>query len=259
MVSTITKHAFNVLQSGSLKEGLLTPERQHTIVELIAESSLLDGMVLMDLMAEFCSINDLKVLNINYKQFTPIGFSFVVVLEQGHFAGHSWPEDGYLHLDLFTHSKEELNKENIETSLKTLLNPDQMRIFDLDYHPQTDSVDSWIPARVIINTPVVDFDPPLMHHSVVELSVQTDCDLEDAICNFCDRMDLHVVNQLHLNNSSVFVLEESHLVGHYCQELGYIHLDMVTCTQEPTNLMQVSVLCSELFQPKSISVFGVEY
>ncbi len=41
-------------------------------------------------------------LNYAYHQFEPRGVSATVLLAESHFSLHSWPEDGYMALDIFT-------------------------------------------------------------------------------------------------------------------------------------------------------------
>ena len=38
----------------------------------------------------------------SYKQFEPYGASGIILISESHISGHSWPEKGYLALDIFT-------------------------------------------------------------------------------------------------------------------------------------------------------------
>ena len=46
------------------------------------------------------------VINSMLHQFSPIGVSGVVVIAESHIAVHTWPEHGYIALDIFTCSAE---------------------------------------------------------------------------------------------------------------------------------------------------------
>ncbi len=47
-------------------------------------------------------IIDLTVVNTTIHEFSPIGVSGVVVIEESHIAIHTWPEHNYVAIDFFT-------------------------------------------------------------------------------------------------------------------------------------------------------------
>lgn len=46
------------------------------------------------------------IVNSTFHRFSPVGVSGVVVIQESHFAIHSWPEHAYAAIDLFTCSDE---------------------------------------------------------------------------------------------------------------------------------------------------------
>jgi len=130
-----------------------------------------------------------------------------------------------------------------------------MRIFNLDLREEVQSV--W------------DKNIPVMHHTIIEVIVNDrnkiiDENLENQITSFCKTMNLNIVsNQSYQFQpqgiSSVFILEESHLAIHSWPERNYIHIDMVTCTKEDTNLIKLLETLSNLFGKMNIRIISLKY
>lgn len=55
---------------------------------------------------EAARIMELTVINTTIHSFSPIGVSGVVVIQESHIAIHTWPEHGYVAIDIFTCSPE---------------------------------------------------------------------------------------------------------------------------------------------------------
>lgn len=60
---------------------------------------------LREVFNSICRELELKVVNRFVHKFSPEGISLIYVLSQSHLAVHTWPEAGYLHVDVFTCSK----------------------------------------------------------------------------------------------------------------------------------------------------------
>jgi S-adenosylmethionine decarboxylase len=113
------------------------------------------------------------------------------------------------------------------------------------------------------------FNLPQIHHTIIEIvtDAKSEIDGERLISNmleFCNNMNLSVVQITHhqfqpQGISAVAVLEESHLAIHSWPELGYIHFDLVTCTQLPTNLDHCLFEITKIFKTDNIRVLGLEY
>jgi S-adenosylmethionine decarboxylase len=64
-----------------------------------------------------------------FHQFSPQGVSGVVVIAESHLSIHTWPEQGYAALDVFTCGDKQMG-ENIIRNLIDSLNPGE---FDIQY------------------------------------------------------------------------------------------------------------------------------
>jgi len=51
---------------------------------------------------EAAKIMELTVVNTTIHSFSPIGVSGVIVIKESHIAIHTWPEHGYVAIDIFT-------------------------------------------------------------------------------------------------------------------------------------------------------------
>jgi len=69
------------------------------------------------LMEDLVSTFRLSVLNSSYNQFAPHGATGVLLLEESHLSIHTWPENEYIAIDLFS-CKEVEKVDEIEEILK---------------------------------------------------------------------------------------------------------------------------------------------
>jgi len=69
------------------------------------------------LMTDLVSTFNLSVLNASYNQFAPHGVTGVLLLEESHLSIHTWPENGYMAMDLFS-CKQIPNIDKIDQVLK---------------------------------------------------------------------------------------------------------------------------------------------
>lgn len=119
-----------------------------------------------------------------------------------------------------------------------------------------------------LNSPDIEYTAPYIEHWVLQLhGVSPDkLDDTDRLVTLLNRS----VKELGLTRvsdhshyfgpgvSTVIILAESHLSAHTWPELGYMHVDAVTCVKKlnQTNLQQVF---SRLFQPKRLQMDQLEY
>lgn len=69
-------------------------------LDLLTNPSLLE-----DMFKQICKDLGLNVINNFFHKFKPAGISLVFILSQSHLAVHTWPENSYIHIDIFTCSK----------------------------------------------------------------------------------------------------------------------------------------------------------
>lgn len=111
------------------------PIINHTVIEARGLSSdFLDSNSLLKKYLDlFCSDVGLSIVERRVHKFTPIGKTVFYVLEESHVSMHTWPESGYLHLDLVTCTKDELTPLDIATSFNKRFSPSHMRHIKLMY------------------------------------------------------------------------------------------------------------------------------
>ena len=111
------------------------PIINHTVIEARGLSSnFLDSAAKLKKACNlFCEDISLSVVERRVHNFTPIGKTVFYVLEESHLSIHTWPERGYLHLDLVTCTKDELTPLEIATSFSKHFSPSHMRHIKLTY------------------------------------------------------------------------------------------------------------------------------
>ena len=81
---------------------------EHILIELYkCDKDLLDNSSLLEeIMLKAAVIANATVVKSIFHNFSPQGVTGVVVVEESHFAIHTWPEHNYAAVDLFTCSEE---------------------------------------------------------------------------------------------------------------------------------------------------------
>lgn len=81
---------------------------QHILIELYQcnVQKIDDQDYLEKALCKAAEIAGATIVNSTFHRFSPYGVSGVVVIQESHFAVHSWPEHGYTAIDLFTCSDE---------------------------------------------------------------------------------------------------------------------------------------------------------
>jgi len=76
----------------------------HLLVELYdCDSSLLDDIDLVrDLLIDVTESIQCNILHTFFHKFSPKGVTGVVVISESHLSIHTWPEEGYAAIDIFT-------------------------------------------------------------------------------------------------------------------------------------------------------------
>ena len=111
-----------------------TPILRHAVIEGggIAVHKLEHNQLITEL-EKFCKKLGLHIVQKLNHQFLPQGKSIVFVLSESHLAVHTWPEKGYIHIDLVTCGKKETRSLKFITEFKTIFSPAYVRLLKLRY------------------------------------------------------------------------------------------------------------------------------
>lgn len=116
-----------------LKKGKAGPDELPTVgFQIIAEfygirqELLTNAPLLTDILKRGISSSQLKLDELFVKEYTPFGLSIIAILVESHCHLHTWPEHGYLALDLFVCEEQE-KAENLFRFILHELEPE-------DYH-----------------------------------------------------------------------------------------------------------------------------
>lgn len=78
-------------------------------------------------------VSGLKLTAVSsHSHFFGPGVSTVVILSESHLSAHTWPELGYLHIDLITCGRR-LTQEELESQFSAIFNPDFIQLVRLEY------------------------------------------------------------------------------------------------------------------------------
>jgi S-adenosylmethionine decarboxylase len=70
------------------------------------------------ILAKAAEVANAKVWSISFHRFPPYGVSGVVVISESHLSVHTWPEAGYVALDIYTCGKDAKPEEAVEFAMK---------------------------------------------------------------------------------------------------------------------------------------------
>jgi S-adenosylmethionine/arginine decarboxylase-like enzyme len=102
--------------------------QQCTVEAVGVESKLLtDGDFLAQACEKICNRFHLTVLNSLAEQLPP-GHTFVYVLSESHLALHSWPEKGYVNIDLVTCTKRGVDPISFSDLVTEMFEPSSIRV-----------------------------------------------------------------------------------------------------------------------------------
>lgn len=73
----------------------------HLIVDLWGASELNNSKLIEETLRRCIDVSGATLLHFHIHQFEPNGLSGVAVLAESHISFHSWPEKGYMALDIF--------------------------------------------------------------------------------------------------------------------------------------------------------------
>ena len=124
------------------------------------------------------------------------------------------------------------------------------------------------PTKFRLNSSNSEYSSPYIEHWVVQLhgvAHERIDDPETLVANLrqavADLRLTRVSDHTHYFGpgvSSVIILSESHLSAHTWPELGYVHLDVVTCVKRLTGESLRAVI-QDVFAPERIQLAQLEY
>lgn len=124
------------------------------------------------------------------------------------------------------------------------------------------------PAKFRLNPSDSEHPAPYIEHWVVQLHGVTPERIDDPealVSNLRQAVDdlrlTHVSDHTHYFGpgvSSVIILSESHLSAHTWPEIGYVHLDVVTCVKRLTG-EKLRAVMQAVFEPGRMQLAQLEY
>ncbi len=111
-----------------------TPVIRHAVVEALkVPEKLLDKDNLSKNVDKVVKDMDFHSVSSFTHFFKPYGISYLVVLEESHIAIHTWPEKGYIHLDVVTCTVEDMDVDRLLKVVSTIFSTEDVRLLRLDY------------------------------------------------------------------------------------------------------------------------------
>lgn len=111
------------------------PLINHTVIEArgLDAKFLNSAKLLREACDKFCNDVGLSIVERRVHYFQPIGKTVFYVLEESHLSIHTWPESGYIHVDLVTCVKEELEPLEMVTIFSKYFKTTHIRHMKLRY------------------------------------------------------------------------------------------------------------------------------
>ena len=79
------------------------------------------------------AVSDLRLTRVSdHTHYFGPGVSSVIILSESHLSAHTWPELGYVHLDIVTCVKR-LTGESLRAVMQTVFEPERMQLSQLEY------------------------------------------------------------------------------------------------------------------------------
>ena len=94
----------------------------HLIIEIwnVPFDTLNNMNIIKNSLLSACKVGNLSVLNENFHQFKPYGITGLILLSESHMSIHTWPENGYAAIDIFTCGEQSLPKKALEHIIKKM-------------------------------------------------------------------------------------------------------------------------------------------
>lgn len=112
----------------------IRPRVKHYIIEVFGlnPNILLHTKSIKKFIDKFINTLNLKILDKLVYDFKPFGATYLFVLSGSHLAVHTWPENNYLHIDLFVCSTVK-PKKNLKKVIKNIFKTNNFKIRQVFY------------------------------------------------------------------------------------------------------------------------------
>ena len=110
-----------------------TPYIEHWVVQLhgVSHERINDPDALVGHLRQ--AVSDLRLTRVSdHTHYFGPGVSSVIILSESHLSAHTWPELGYVHLDVVTCVKR-LTGESLRAVMQTVFAPERMQLAQLEY------------------------------------------------------------------------------------------------------------------------------
>jgi S-adenosylmethionine decarboxylase len=98
---------------------VLSPKGVHFIVEASGCGEVItDVSKLQDILVEAAKQANAQVWSVSFNRFPPNGVSGVVVISESHLSVHTWPEENYMALDIYTCGEKSMPFKAVEYVLE---------------------------------------------------------------------------------------------------------------------------------------------
>jgi len=130
---SLTSHPIYTSEVKSKIKSPFLPIGYHFIGEMrfLNQEILLDNKKIQKIFIDSLISADLTILDIYHHDYQPYGFSAIAILKTSHAAIHSWPEHGYLSIDIFICDEKSKGLKVIEF-LKNKFEPEKSEFFYLE-------------------------------------------------------------------------------------------------------------------------------
>ena len=97
----------------------MSPQGVHFIVEASGCGEVIkDVSKLQDILVEAAKRANAQVWSVSFNLFPPTGVSGVVVISESHLSVHTWPEENYMALDIYTCGEKSMPLKAVEYVLQ---------------------------------------------------------------------------------------------------------------------------------------------
>lgn len=110
-----------------------TPYIEHWVVQLhgVAHERIDDPDALVSSLRQ--AVEELRLTRVSdHTHYFGPGVSSVIILSESHLSAHTWPEIGYVHLDIVT-CVEALTGEGLRAVMERVFDPERIQLAQLEY------------------------------------------------------------------------------------------------------------------------------